>query len=77
MKIEGCHAPTMSESSHPRTRAISPPAELSRDVPSHLADELRSAIDDFERGDFIELTDEQLARCIATGESPWPDESRR
>jgi hypothetical protein len=30
---------------------------------------------DFERGDYIELTVEQLERCAATGESPWPDES--
>jgi hypothetical protein len=33
-------------------------------------------MDDFERGDYIELTVEQLERCAATGESPWPDESR-
>ena len=27
------------------------------------------------RGDYIELTFEQLEHCAATGESPWPDES--
>jgi hypothetical protein len=43
-------------------------------VPPELAEELRRADEDFERGDYIELTVEQLDRCIATGESPWPDE---
>jgi len=47
-----------------------------RMTPDELEAELRQAIDDIERGDYIELTDEQLARCIATGESPWPDVSR-
>lgn len=37
-----------------------------------LEDELRRAEQDFERGDFIELTVEQLDRCIAVGEWPWP-----
>jgi hypothetical protein len=54
-------------------RAIS---SLPSVVSSDLEDELRSAADDFERGDYIELSAEQLERCIATGESPWPDESR-
>jgi hypothetical protein len=40
-----------------------------------LERELRQAEEDFARGDYIELTPEQLERCIATGESPWPDES--
>lgn len=44
-------------------------------VPPDLAEELRQAEEDFLRGDYIELTVEQLDRCIATGESPWPDES--
>jgi len=30
---------------------------------------------DFANGDYIELTVEQLDRCVATGESPWPDAS--
>ena len=41
-----------------------------------LERELLQAMQDFERGDFIELTVEQLEHCAATGESPWPDESR-
>jgi hypothetical protein len=32
-------------------------------------------MEDFKRGDYIELTVEQLENCAATGESPWPDES--
>lgn len=62
----------------PRTAALGPAApatKISRDLAADLEDELRSATEDFERGDYIELTDEQLGRCIATGESPWPDES--
>jgi hypothetical protein len=54
----------------------SPATKPVRDLPADLVEELHSAMSDFERGDFIELSDEQLARCIATGESPWPDESR-
>jgi len=41
-----------------------------------LERELLQAMEDFERGDYIELTVEQLEHCAATGESPWPDESR-
>jgi hypothetical protein len=37
-----------------------------------LDDELRSAERDFELGDFIEVTVEQLDRCVAAGEWPWP-----
>jgi hypothetical protein len=36
---------------------------------------LLQAMQDFERSDFIELTVEQLEHCVATGESPSPDES--
>ena len=42
---------------------------------AELEEELRQAEADFARGDFIELTIEQLDRCIAAGEWPWPDES--
>jgi hypothetical protein len=42
---------------------------------SDLLAEILSAEADFERGDYIDLTPEQLARCIETGEFPWPDES--
>jgi hypothetical protein len=40
-----------------------------------LERELLRAMQDLERGDYIELTVEQLEQCAATGESPWPDES--
>ncbi len=40
-----------------------------------LERELVQAMADLERGDYIELTVEQLEHCAATGESPWPDES--
>jgi hypothetical protein len=41
-----------------------------------LERELLQAMADFENGDYIQLTVEQLEHCAATGESPWPDESR-
>ena len=67
----------MGTPSNPRTKAAargigSSPSAVSSD----LEDELRSAADDFEHGDYIELTADKLERCIANGESPWPDESR-
>jgi hypothetical protein len=42
---------------------------------AELEEELRQAEADFARGDFIELRLEELDRCIAAGEWPWPDES--
>jgi hypothetical protein len=50
--------------------------ETVRETGAPLEDELCRADRDFERGDYIELTDDDLERCIATGESPWPNESR-
>jgi hypothetical protein len=41
-----------------------------------LERELIQAEQDFDTGDYLELTVEQLEHCAATGESPWPDESR-
>ncbi len=40
-----------------------------------LEEELRQAEADFARGDFAELTLEELDRCVAAGEWPWPDVS--
>jgi hypothetical protein len=42
---------------------------------AELEEELRQAERDFARGDFIEVTVEQLDRCIAAGKWPWPEES--
>jgi hypothetical protein len=55
--------------------SASPARRVSQADPA-LERELLQAMQDFERGDFIELTVEQLEHCAATGESPWPDESR-
>jgi len=45
-------------------------------VSSDLEAELLAAERDFENGDYIELTAEELERCIETGEWPkWPDGS--
>jgi hypothetical protein len=40
-----------------------------------LEEELRQAEQDFARGDFIELTVEQLDACTAAGQWPWQRES--
>ena len=42
---------------------------------AQLEEEL-AAERDFETGNYIELSHEQLVRCMETGESPWPDESQ-
>lgn len=42
---------------------------------AELAEELRQAEGDFGRGDFIDVAIEELDRCMAAGEWPWPDES--
>ena len=44
---------------------------------SDLLEEILAAEADFERGDYIELTVEQLEHCAATRESPWPDDESR
>jgi hypothetical protein len=48
---------------------------LEETTQAELEIELRQAEDDFERGDYIELTVEELDECIAAGKWPWPDES--
>jgi hypothetical protein len=63
-----------SQGSVPATNDVSPPAVV--DQPDLLA-EILAAEADFERGDYIELTVEQLEHCAATGESPWPDDELR
>ncbi len=42
---------------------------------AELEEELRQAEEDFARGDFIELTVEELDACIAAGAWPWQRES--
>ena len=49
-------------------RALTREEEIAQ---TELQTELRQAESDFENGDFIELTDEQLDRIVETGESPW------
>lgn len=51
------------------------PAEEAAQV--ELEAELRQAERDFENGDFIELTAEQLDRIVETGESPWQQRESR
>src|SRR5580765_4633578 len=53
----------------PRSGRDRPAASLSADPA--LEREILQAMKEFERGDYIELTVEQLEHCAATGESPW------
>jgi hypothetical protein len=39
-----------------------------------LAEELHQAEEDFVNGDFIDVTIEELDRCIVAGEWPWQHE---
>jgi hypothetical protein len=59
----------------PSTAAVQAPRRVTWAGPD-LERELAQAMEDFQRGDYIELTVEQLENCAATGEWPWPDESR-
>jgi hypothetical protein len=46
-------------------------------VPPDLEQELRQAWSEFERGECIELTPEQLDRWADDGVVPWPEEFQR
>lgn len=50
---------------------------IDRMMQAELENELRQAEDEFARGDFIELTIEELDRAIAAGVWPWPDGSSK
>jgi hypothetical protein len=43
-------------------------------VSPELEAELLEAMGEIDRGDYFELTPEQLDRAAATGEWPWPDD---
>jgi hypothetical protein len=45
------------------------------EVLPELGRELLEAIAEIDRGECIELSREQLERCIVDGEWPWPNES--
>jgi hypothetical protein len=68
--------PRMATPSSPGSVSVS--ADVGATAPkdeSDLLAEILAAEADFERGDYIELTAEQLRLAIETGEFPWPDES--
>jgi hypothetical protein len=50
------------------TAAVETPQAM---LQAELEEELRQAEEDFARGDFVELTVEELDRCIAAGKWPW------
>lgn len=70
----------MTRPSESRVAPSAGPAPLPTMRPVVQADpdlerELLCAMEEFERGEYLELTVEQLEHCAATGESPWPEES--
>lgn len=68
----GWHMPTANSPESIAHSDANAPAPVDE---SDLLAEILAAEADFARGDYIELTPEQLRRAIETGESPWPDES--
>jgi len=52
-----------------------PKARTAPSDPPDLDGELRQAVADIERGDYVELTPAQLEKWASTGELPWTDES--
>lgn len=48
---------------------------LEMTMQAELEAELRSAEQDFAQGDFVELTVQELDRCVGAGEWPWPTAS--
>jgi hypothetical protein len=64
----------MATSPNPEVGVVAPPPRTGTQasvISSELRDELWRACEDFENGDYIELTAEDLETCIETGESPW------
>lgn len=58
--------------------SVGSPQDLDAPAPADESDllaEILAAEAEFERGDYIELTREQLAHAVETGEFPWRDES--
>lgn len=47
------------------------PKSLEMTTQAELEEELRSAEQDFARGDFVEFSVQELDRCIEAGEWPW------
>jgi hypothetical protein len=60
---------------HSESQTVASPLRRIATADANVERELLQAMEDFERGDYVELTIEQLEHCAATGESPWPDES--
>ena len=67
--------PSESQAAPPAPTPSAPPLRRVAKADPNLERDLLQAVQDFERGDYIELTVEQLEHCAATGESPWADES--
>jgi hypothetical protein len=68
----------IAESRHIEAMAAKSPSPWTSEnevrVSPELEVEIVEAMAEIDRGDCIELTQEQLDHSIATGELPWPDE---
>jgi hypothetical protein len=68
--------PTQNASSGSAVAVETKTAPREARLSPELEAELLEAMSEIERGDCLELTPEQLERCIVDGEWPWPDEFR-
>lgn len=65
-------------SSAPRARDVAASAVsggIDVRVSPELEAEIVGAMEEIDRGEFLELTVEQLDHAAATGEWPWPDDA--
>jgi len=70
-----CHAPVMGHESSTKASGVTARSATAVEASPELKRELLDAVAEIDRGDCVELSPEQLERCIVDGEWPWADES--
>jgi hypothetical protein len=66
----------MPRPSEPQSELTSSPPLATAELSPELEQELRRAVDEIERGEYVELSPEDLDRWADAGVAPWPDASR-
>jgi hypothetical protein len=64
----------MGPSSPTKASPVTPRSAAAFEAPPELRRELLEAVAEIDRGECIELSPEQLERCMVDGEWPWPEE---
>jgi hypothetical protein len=67
------NAPRTKTAAEDAAWAAEPEVRLSREVEAEIIE----AMAEFDRGEYIELTREQLEHAATTGEWPWPEDESR